>query len=337
MTPELILLAAIMMALTLYAVLGGADFGAGVWEFNTAFRASPSERRLTRTAMGPVWEANHVWLIFVVVAMFGAFPAAFAALCRALWLPLHLALLGIVFRGVGFVFQAHSVGAARQQALWGAVFALASTASPFFLGACLGAVASGKLEITAAGEFTGDPLTGWVTPLSIFTAFFSVGTCAYLAAAYLVRDAERTGQTDLAEKWRRRAIACGVWVGFLSFVGLAVVAFDTPEVWDRFRSRAWPLVGLSVVTGLGSIGALWKHCNGLARVAAAATVAAVVWGWGVSQYPVIVPPEITIDSAKSPERTLWALVGVTTAAVILVLPALGFLLYLFKAKNEAAE
>src|SRR5438552_804125 len=129
------------LGITLYAVLGGADFGAGVWEFNTALRASERERRLIERAIGPVWEANHVWLIFVIVSMFSSFPTAFVALSRALWLPLLLALVGIVFRGAAFAFRSHAVAAARQQEVWGAVFALASTAAPFFLGAAVGAVA----------------------------------------------------------------------------------------------------------------------------------------------------------------------------------------------------
>ena len=132
---DLILLGIVVLALTLYAVLGGADFGAGVWEFNTALQSSEQERSLIYRVIGPVWEANHVWLIFVIVAMFSAFPPAFAGICRALWLPLLLALTGIVFRGAAYAFRVQLLDSQRQAARFGnAVFALASTAAPFFLG-----------------------------------------------------------------------------------------------------------------------------------------------------------------------------------------------------------
>ncbi len=331
MAPELILLTVIMIALTLYAVFGGADFGAGIWEFNTAYRATEREQKLIYGAIGPVWEANHVWLIFVLVAMFGAFPTAFAGLCRALWLPLLLALLGIVFRGVGFVF--HSYAAIRHQAAWGAVFAVASTATPFFLGASIGAVASGRLVVTPKGKFTGDYLSDWICPLSLFTAFFAVAICAYLAAVYLTRDAQRSGDAMLINLWRRRAIWNGAWLGVLAVAGLILVASDAPDLWKGFRFRAWPLVGASVLTGLFSLGALWTRHFTAAAVGAPLTVTGLVWGWGVAQFPAIVPPAITVETAKSPNGVLWAMIGVVLVGAILLLPSLGYLLYLFKGKR----
>ena len=190
MSPELIVCGILLIAITLYAVLGGADFGAGVWEFNLAMRASPKERDLMYRAIGPVWEANHVWLIFALVLMFSAFPVAFAAVCRALWLPLLLALLGIFARGVGFAFRAYAAGAVRQQAVFGAVFAFASTSTPFFFGACAGAIAAG-LPVDEQGKFSGDHLAGWINPLSIFCSFYAVGLCAFLAAIFMSSEAQR--------------------------------------------------------------------------------------------------------------------------------------------------
>ena len=189
MEPENILLIVVFLGLTVYALFGGADFGAGVWEVNTAMQASPKERKLLFSAIGPVWEANHVWLIFVLVAVFGAFPVAFAAICQALWLPLSLALVGIVFRGAGFALRTYSTGDERQQFAWEVVFAVGSTAAPFFLGACVGALASGKLELAADGRFEGNYLTGWLSPMALFTGFFVVVMCAFLAAVYLARGA----------------------------------------------------------------------------------------------------------------------------------------------------
>ncbi len=183
--PESILLVVVFAALTIYALLGGADFGAGVWEVNTALQASPKERKLLYSAIGPVWEANHVWLIFVLVATFGAFPTAFAAICQALWLPLLLALAGIVFRGAGYALRSYSTDSRRQEFTWGVVFAAGSTAAPFFLGASIGALASGKLMLTDDGHFDGNFLTGWLSPMSVFSGFFVVVMCAYLAAVFL--------------------------------------------------------------------------------------------------------------------------------------------------------
>src|SRR5690606_5420193 len=155
-----------MAALTLYAVLGGADFGVGVWEFNSALQVKPKERQLMVNAMGPVWEVNHVWLIFVLVLMNTAFPTAAAALAQALWIPLLLALVGIVFRGASFVFRTYLSETTRGQEFWTAIFAMASTATPFFLGISIGAIAGG-MKIQADGSFDGDYFNGWLTPLSL--------------------------------------------------------------------------------------------------------------------------------------------------------------------------
>lgn len=338
MAPELILLTVIMIALTLYAVFGGADFGAGIWEFKTALHATETEKeqKLIYGAIGPVWEANHVWLIFVLVTMFGAFPSAFAGLCRALWFPLLLALMGIVFRGVGFAFHSYAVGAIRQQAAWGAVFAIASTATPFFLGASIGAVASGRLSVTAQGEFTGDYFSDWTCPLSLFSAFFAVAICAYLAAVYLTRDARRSGDATLITLWRRRALANGVWLGVLAAAGLILIAIDSPELWRTFRLRAWPLVGASLLAGLFSLWALWTRHFTAAVIGAPLAVASLVWGWGVAQFPAIVPPAITVETAKSPDGVLWTMIGAIAAGSILVIPSLGYLLYLFKGKRPGS-
>lgn len=337
MAPEIVILVMIMVALTLYAILGGADFGAGVWEFNTALQASPKEQRLIYGAMGPVWEANHVWLIFALVGMFGAFPIAFAALCRALWLPLLLALLGIVFRGAGFVFHSYATGAVRQQAAWGAVFALASTATPFFLGACVGAIASGRLAVTARGDFDGHFVSGWISPLAVYSAFFAVAICAYLAAIYLTRDSHRADDAGLVRLWRQRALGSGIWLGILAIAGLALLATDAPDLWANFRGRAAPLVVLSVLGGAFSIWALWMRRFTGASLGAVVAVGSVVWGWGIAQFPMLVPPTISIDVAKAPRAVLQPMIWAIVAGSVLVVPSLGYLLLLFKGQRSAVD
>ncbi len=333
MGPELIVLIVMMVGITLYALLGGADFGAGVWEFNTALRAPEKERELIYRAIGPVWEANHVWLIFILVGMMNAFPTALAGLSRALWVPLFLALAGIVFRGVGFAFRSYAAGHVRQQAAWGAVFAFASTAAPFFLGAAVGAVASGRLQVSADGTFRGNHLTSWINPLSAYGAFFGVGVCAYLAAAYLTREADLLGDEALLATWRRRAIGTGLWMGVLAAVGLVMMTLTAPELWSGFKARAWPLLGLSVITGLGSLYALWKNHLVSAVIGAASTVSTVIWGLGVAQYPALIPPHLTLQTAKAPNNVLWTIVLAIAAGALVLLPSLLFLFYLFKGKR----
>lgn len=330
MSDEAIIIVVLMAALTLYALLGGADFGAGIWEFNTAFSATDRERALLYRAIGPVWEANHVWLIFILVGLQTAFPGAFAALSRALWLPLLLALGGIVFRGAAYAFRSSAEGAVRQQALWSTVFALASTAAPFFLGACVGAVASGSLAVTPRGEFTGDYLTGWLSPLAIFSAFFSVGVCSYLAAVYLVREASQERDEELVRIWRQRALATGAWMGILAIVGLVFMAIEAPHLWEGFQTRSWPLVVLSVAAGFLSLVALWWNRPAVAVLGTVATVAAVIWGWGIAQYPAIMPPAVTIQATKGPDAVLRAMVWSIGVGMVLLIPALAFLFFLFK-------
>jgi cytochrome d ubiquinol oxidase subunit II len=328
--PESILLVVVFAALTIYALFGGADFGAGVWEVNTALQASPKERKLLYSAIGPVWEANHVWLIFVLVATFGAFPLAFAAICQALWLPLLLALGGIVFRGAGYALRSNSSDDRRQQFAWDVVFAVGSTAAPFFLGASVGALASGKLMLTDDGRFDGNFLTGWLSPMAVFSGFFVVVMCAYLAAVFLAREASDLRDTELTRIWRQRAIATGIWMGLLSLAGVVYVASDAPHLWDGFRQRSWPLVALSMTAGFLSINSLIREQFRIAVVAAAAAVTAVIWGWAVAQYPLLVPPSITIEDAKAPANILWLLIGTVSLGSLLLVPALGYLFYLFK-------
>lgn len=330
MAPEVILLVILWLALTLYVLLGGADFGAGIWEVNLAFQASEKERSLLQRAIGPVWEANHVWLIFVLVLLFNAFPPAFAALSRALWLPLLLALVGIVFRGAAFAFRSYAVGAVRQQAGWGVAFALASTAAPFFLGAAVGAVASGNLAVTPRGGYAGNYLTDWLSPLTLFNGFFTVGVCAYLAAVYLAREASQEGDAELADRWRQRALATGVWMGVLALAGLVFLATEAPLLWQGFQERAWPLVVVSLVTGFFSLGALWRRHYTASVAGVIATVATVLGGWGIAQYPALVLPTITIEEAKAPNAVLWAMIGCIAVGALVLLPSLGWLFIIFK-------
>jgi cytochrome d ubiquinol oxidase subunit II len=337
MPAEMAIAGIILMSVTAYALLAGADFGAGIWEFNTALRAPRRERELLYHAIGPVWEANHVWLIFVLVGLWTAFPPAYAAISQALWVPLLLALVGIVFRGVGFAFRSYAAGAVRQQEIWSAVFALASIAAPFFLGASAGAVASGRLAVDARGAFDGNFVTGWILPLSLFGAVFGVGICAYLAGVYLTREALLEGDRDLAETWRRRSLATGAWMGMLAVLGLALVSADAPELWRGLRERAWPFVALSVACGIGSLTAVLLRRYTAAAFGAGGAAASVIWGWGVAQYPALIPPALTVANAKAPAAVLHAMLWVIAAGAVVLVPSLALLFRLFKGRRPSGS
>ena len=332
-----LLLGVVAFALTLYGLTGGADFGGGVWEFNTALSASDKERALIYRAIGPVWEANHVWIIFALVGLFTGFPVAFAGICRALWIPLLLALAGIVFRGVGFVFRSYAVDDPHAQAAWGAVFALASTAAPFFLGAAAGALASGQLPLDAAGQYTGNAITGWLNPTSIYCGFFGVGVCAYLASVYLVREAAWLEDAGLVELWRTRALATGAWMGILAVAGLAVTATDSPVLWAGLKARGLPLILASVVFGNVSLFALWRRRHNLAVVGAIGAVTTVIWGCALAMYPCVVPPNLTIAATAAPANVMRAVLWSVGGGMVLLVPSLVLLFTLFKGKKPSVH
>jgi len=324
MTLEAVVAAALFTGVLAYAVLGGADFGSGFFDLIAGgARRGARMRTLVDHSIGPVWEANHVWLIFVLVTWWTAFPASFAAAMTTLWLPMMLALLGIVLRGASFAFRKYSetLGQAR---LFGATFALSSIMAPFFFGAVAGAIASGR--VPAEGE--GDLLDSWLTPTSLFGGLIAVGTCAFLAGAFLVADARRSGQEDLAEQLRGRTVAVGAVTGLVVFAAMLPLSADAPTLFDGLTGRALPLVVLSGVAGAATLALLWTRRYSVARFTAIGAVATVVLGWGVGQYPWLLVDEVTFTDAAGAPATLQALTVAVVIAGVLVLPALGYLLWL---------
>ena len=333
MAPEIIVLGIMFAALTIYVVLGGADFGAGIWEFTTVLQSEEKERKLIAGAIGPVWEANHVWLIFVLIIVLNGFPTAFAAISRALWLPMLLALAGVVFRGAGFIFRAYAIGADWLREIAGAVFALASTFTPFFMGMAVGAISTGELKIAEDGSYTGNHLTDWITPLSIYSGILAVGMCAYLAAVYLTREAAMTKDDDLLKLWRGRALSTGIWIGILAWLGLLMCWLEAPTLWTGLLVRGWPLIATSMVAGVGSLFVLRANRFGFGNLLAATAVATVLIGWGLGQFPMLIPPAITIESSKAPDVVLWAMATVILIGAALLFPALWWLFRIFKAAD----
>lgn len=325
------LLLVIWASLTLYALLGGADFGGGVWDL-LAGRADTGlrQRRLIEHAIGPVWEANHVWLIFAIVLCWTGFPAAFAAVASTLYIPLTLLAFGIIARGAAFAFRNVS-SEPGQQRLFGAAFALSSVATPFFLGAVAGGVASGRVP---PGIAAGNLITSWWNPTSWFAGALAVGVCAYLAAVYLCADARRHGAPELAEIFRRKAIGAGALVGIAALSGIAVLRIDAPSVYEALTDRALPLVGLSAAGGLASLALLARRLFTLARGTAAVAVAAVLGGWALAQYPLLLPPGLTVQRAAADPAVLQATLVSLGVGAALLAPSLLWLFTLFQ-RNHA--
>ncbi|MCF6379905.1 cytochrome d ubiquinol oxidase subunit II [Nocardioides KLBMP 9356] len=324
MSLELAVAAAMFLGVVVYAVLGGADFGSGFFDLTAGGSRRGAElRTLVDHSIGPVWEANHVWLIYVLVIWWTGFPESFAAAMSTLVLPLLLALLGIVLRGASFAFRKYSetLGQAR---LLGVTFAVSSILTPFFLGTVAGAIASGRVPV----EGVGDRWSSWVNPTSLFGGVIAVGTCAFLAGVFLTADAERSGRGRLAGELRTRTLVVGLATGAVVFAALVPILHDAPVLGDGLLGRAAPLVVLSAVAGTTTLLLLVRRRYRPARWAAALAVASVVSGWGVAQYPWLLVDQVTIVDAAGASATLWGLLVAVGLAAVVVVPPLAYLLRL---------
>lgn len=313
----------VMTGIVTYACFGGADFGAGIWDLTAGNdRRGAPLRALVDRAIGPVWEANHVWLIFVLVELWTGFPDAFAAVMESLWVPISLAGLGIVLRGAAFAFRKFSPTLAFAR-FYGFLFAISSVLTPFFFGTVVGAVASGRVP----ADGSGDPFTSWTGPSSLIGGTLAVLTCAFLAAVFLTHEAARGNSPDhsLLEACRRRAIGSGLVTGLAAMAFLIPLQHDAETLFEELTGRALPLVVLSAVAGIITLALLWKRRYAVARASALVAVASVVAGWGVAQYPWMLMDSLTIEAAAGADATLWGLVIVFGIACVTVLPALAYL------------
>jgi len=318
---------------TLYAVFGGADFGAGFW----ALAAGRSERgsrarALIDWAIGPVWESNHVWLIFVLVVLWTAFAEAFASIMSTLFIPLSLAALGIVLRGAGFAFRGVAARSSGRRFAT-AAFALSSVLTPFFMGTVAGAVASGRVPV---GNAKGDPVTSWLNPASLLIGVLFVSVGAYLAAAFLSDDARRFGDPELERYFTVRALGAAVGAGIVAVAGIVVLRSDARYVYDGLLSEGLPLVLASAVFGGAALVLLWRGARRGVRVLAVGAVVAVMWGWGAAQYPYLLPTTLRIEDAAAADQTLTALLVIFGVAAVVVVPALA-LLYVLDQRTVLEE
>lgn len=321
------------IGLTAYALLGGADFGGGFWDlFAGGPKKGSAQRELIERSIGPVWEANHVWLIFVLVVLWSGFPRVFAAIASTLYIPLTLAAFGIILRGSGFVFR-KVVNELRWRRLFGASFALSSILTPFFLGTIAGSVASGRVPL---GNAAGHPVSSWINPTSLLGGAMAVGVCAYLAAVYLTADAERQHRPDLADAFRARGLGMAVATGILAVAGIFVLHADAPQLYTGLTHRALPLIIASAVGGLASIALLWFRRFVLARLAAALAVTAVLWGWGAAQYPEMLVDRLTVAQAASAPATLQAVLISLIVGSVFFVPGLILLLALFQRPDDVS-
>ena len=329
-----ILLAIIWFALIAYAVFGGADFGAGVWDLLAFGPKADRQHEIIDQALGPVWETNHVWLVFLVVGLFSAFPAPFAVIVVVLFIPLTLALIGTVLRGAAFVFRTHGLRSEKPWfRMWSRIFSFSSVMTPFFLGLSAAAVASGQIRVK------GTPIETnlgslWLTPFSLTIGLMAVTLCATLAAIFLTVEATNTKEAELAEAFRLRGLIAGALTAVLGAIGLLLSSSLAPFLWNGMIGHALPLVIVTMLIGLAAAATLFFRYYAIARVLIVAETAFILGSWGVSQIPYLLPPDVTVDAgAGAPSTLLLLLIGIIVG-MALVLPSMWFLFYIFKLKSS---
>jgi cytochrome d ubiquinol oxidase subunit II len=321
----MILAVVMLAALILYALTGGADFGGGLWDLLATGPRAQEQRKLIENAIGPIWEANHVWLILVVVLLFSAFPPAYAAASVALHVPLLLMLIGIVMRGSAFVFRHHSPDSDRAQRRWGRVFAVASLITPIFLGMILGAITGG---IDFAGELPAQGFFGeWLGAFPLCVGLFALALFAFLAAVYLTNECDG----ELREDFRRRALASGIAVGVCALLsGLFARAPHFRHFHLGGSWWSWPLQIATGLCALGGFATLWVRQFAAARLFAAAQVTLILVGWGAAQRPYLIPPRFTIENSIAPAETVTAITWALAVGAVTLFPSLIYLYRVFK-------
>ncbi|HTT75413.1 MAG TPA: cytochrome d ubiquinol oxidase subunit II [Candidatus Binataceae bacterium] len=321
----------LLVSLTIYVLTAGADYGGGVWDlFATGPRAS-LQRDLIERAIGPVWEADHVWLILVIVLLFTGFPPAFSAIMIGLHVPLTLIIIGVVMRGSAFSFRSYGGGSDRAERDWGRVFAIASLVTPILLGVALGTIADGR--VPAHPTQLADFFLPWLTPFGFAVGFFALVLFAYLAACYAPLE---TDDPQLQDDFRMRAIIVGILAGIAAGIVLLLSRVQAPLIWGGLTQRewTWPLMWANGLAALGALYALWRRYFSAARVLAAAHVSLILWGWAFAQFPYLVPMNNTIFNSASPKITMEFLSGALAAGSVILLPSYRYLISVFKSHPE---
>lgn len=329
---ELAIGGAMLLALTAYVLLGGADFGGGVWDFFAYGPRQREQRDAIANAIGPVWEANHVWLIFLLAILFSAFPRAFQALSIAFFVPVHLILVGIVLRGASFVFRANLDVASVHWRAWASLFGAASTVTPFLLGTTLATVSSGGIRVTADGTVSLNPLQTWFSPVSLAIGALTLALAAYLAAVFLTVETEG----ELQEDFRTRSLGAGLAVAVLAALLLPLTARLSPLLWEHL-SRPASIPPMLVGAGLAIFSgwAIWTRRYRVARTVAVAQVVVLLWGWAFAQWPYLIYPDLTVYNSLASAPTVRFMLNTLPFGFAVLLPSLWFLFTVFKGTNEA--
>ena len=321
------------LSMILYASLGGADFGGGTWYF-FAFGSSPevkAEQQLIAGAIGPVWEANNVWLIYLIVGLYTAFPLVAATLATALFIPFSLILIGVVMRGASFAFEAHIPQSVGIHEVWGRAFSIASAFTPFLFGACAAAVASGQIRVQH-GQIPIALWAAWLTPFAITVGIMGLALCASIAAVYLTVEAHSNKNEELASAFRLRAFIAGGLTAALAILDLILAPSEAPLLWHGMLDHAiWAII-VTALIGLATAAALFYRRFKLARILIVMLTGAILGTWGLSQIPYLVPPDITVDNAASPPTTMWEFLVSAAIGMAILIPSLWFLFHIFKGR-----
>jgi cytochrome d ubiquinol oxidase subunit II len=315
-----LLLVILIVALAAYAVLGGADFGAGFWDLTAGgARRGARLRGLVHRSMGPVWEANHVWLIVVLVVLWTCFPRAFGPLMETLYVPLFCAAVGIIFRGAAYALRGEAATMSEARVL-GAIFALSSVLTPFFLGCAIGALASGQVPAEGDPDI---PFSSWTGATALWIGTLAVVTGAYVAAVFLAADSVRAQAPDLTTAFRRRALGTGVIAGAMAIGGLFVIRDDARNLYDGLTSGGGlVMVIVSAVVGVLTLWLLWTNRFEIARYTSGVAVGAILAGWALAQRPDILPGELSLEDAAAGDATLIATLIALVLALLVIVPAI---------------
>jgi cytochrome d ubiquinol oxidase subunit II len=323
------LAAVLALSLNAYVLFGGADFGGGVWDLLASGERRHRQREVIAHALGPIWEANHVWLILAIVLTFTCFPPVYARLGTVLHIPLTLMLVGIVLRGSAFTFRTYDSEHDLAQRRWGRIFASASVITPILLGISIGAVASGRVTEERTGSFVHQYVDPWLTPFAFSVGLLTLVIFAFLAAVFLTLE---TRDRELCDDFRRRALAAGVALFFASGLVLLLSRSQAPLIMSGLVASPWaiPLHLATAVTAIAVLAALWYRRFRLARIGAGLQVSLIFWGWPLAQYPLLVPPDLSVARAAAPETTLRLVLIILSVGALVLLPSLWYLFQIFK-------
>jgi cytochrome d ubiquinol oxidase subunit II len=325
--------AVMLLAITAYALLAGADFGGGILDMFAFGPRKGYQRKALANAIGPVWETNHVWIILLLVVIFSCFPKALYVLAYGLYAPLMIMLMGIVLRGVSFVFRSYHEDASPRWRFWGSVFGSASAITPFVLGTMLAAVSLGGIRYQD-GVVTVDPAHAWTSPIALLTGLLTLAICAYLAAVYMTVETDG----DLAEDFRKRGLQLWVVVAILPAILLPLIRSQAPLLWEHFAQRSsLPPMAFGIVTVALSGWALWNRAYHLARIFAVMEVCVLLFGWAFAQWPYIVYPDVTFQNAVTQGPALVTLLNALPFGLMLLIPSLLFLFKVFKTEKQQVE